>query len=98
MKSNIGGLWSMPSDGGEERPVVERVYHRAFVVAETGVYFRATLNSIAFRDFATNKTKTIYTTDKLHGLGLSVSEDGRWMLLTQLDNQESDLMLVEHFR
>ena len=98
MKSQISGLWSMPSDGGEERQVVESVYHRAFVVTETGVYFRATPSSIAFRNFATNKTQSIYTTDKLGGLGLSVSADGRWMLYTHLDNEESDLMLVENFR
>jgi Tol biopolymer transport system component len=98
MKSNISDLWSMPSTGGEERRVVESVYQRAFVVAENGVYFRATPNSIAFHNFATNKTKTIYTTDKLYGLGLSVSADGRWMLYTHLDSEDSDLMLVENFR
>jgi hypothetical protein len=96
-KSEISSLWSMPSDGGEERRVVETVYNRAFVVAETGVYFVATPSSIAFRDFATNKTKTIYTAD-IWGLGLSVSTDGRWMLYTHRDNEDSDLMLVENFR
>jgi eukaryotic-like serine/threonine-protein kinase len=65
MKSHNSGLWSMPSDGGEERRVVEYVYHRAFVVIETGIYFRATPTSIAFRNFATNKTRTIFATDKL---------------------------------
>jgi eukaryotic-like serine/threonine-protein kinase len=98
VKSEISGLWSMPSDGGEERQVVETVYYRAFVVTEKGVYFKATPSSIAFRDFATNKTKTIYTTDKMRPLGLSVSADARWMLHTHLDTQESDLMLVENFR
>jgi Tol biopolymer transport system component len=96
MKSGISSLWSMPSEGGEERRVVETV--RAFVVAENGVYFKATPSSIGFRNFATNETKMIYTTDKLYGLGLSVSEDRRWMLYTHLDHEESDLMLVENFR
>jgi eukaryotic-like serine/threonine-protein kinase len=98
MKSATRDLWSMPSGGGEERRFVELVYDRAFSVAENGVYFKAMPSSIAFVNFATNKTKTIYTTDKLYGLGLSISADGRWILCSQLDNQESDLMLVEHFR
>jgi Tol biopolymer transport system component len=97
-KSEISSLWSMPSDGGQERRVVETVHNRSFVIPETGVYFIATPSSMAFHDFATNKTRTIYTTDKIWRGGLSVSADGRWMLYTHLDSEDSDLMLVENFR
>jgi hypothetical protein len=31
-------------------------------------------------------------------IGLSISPDERWMLVTLVDRNESDLMMVEHFR
>jgi hypothetical protein len=93
----------MPTEGGEESQVLESVYARAFEVVKEGIYFIPRPNSegryaIQFFDFGTGKAKPIAMIEKPAFSNLSVSPDGRWILYTQLDQLDSDLMLVENFR
>ena len=97
-------VWKVPVEGGEETEVFESLssYNNMAVVHE-GIYFIPTQraskgSSIQFFSFATGKIEPIATLEKTEGGGLAVSPDGRWMLYGQIDQQGSDLMLVENFR
>ena len=101
-------LWKVPVGGGEETRVLESVYRRNFSVTLQGIYFiqapdrdypdRSYL--LRFFDFASERVKTITSlpTSVASWGGISVSPDGRFMLYTQVDQFQSDLMLVENFR
>jgi Tol biopolymer transport system component len=54
-------------------------------------------DSISYFDFKTKQTRTVLALDKRFFRGLSVSPDGRWILYSQLDEENSDIMLVDHF-
>ncbi len=104
----VPGIWKMPIAGGEATLVLDQ--HGAGVwrhweVTEAGIYFateeqpKQTL--IEFFSFATRQVTLIATMPK--GLdrstpGLSVSPDGRWLIWSQLDQQGSDILLLENFR
>jgi len=56
---------------------------------------------IEFFNPATGKTTPVATTEKVLARwipSLTVSPDGKYMLYTQIDQQGSDLMLMENFR
>ena len=97
-------LWKISVDGGDETQVLESlVSWDGFVVVDAGIYFiptpaaGAASSSINFLSFATGKIRSVATTDRPAD-GLTVSPDGRWILYTQLDQDVSELMLVENFR
>ena len=54
-------------------------------------------HTISFYDFSTQKTRAIFKTDRdLHD-GISISPDGRYLLFSQLDENDSNIMLVSNF-
>ncbi len=102
-------LWKVPVGGGEETQVLESVLaFLNFSVTPQGIYFiqppatdepgRSFL--IRFFDFATGRATTIHSLPPgvRAYFGLTVSPDGRSILYTQVDQSQSDLMLVENFR
>ena len=98
------GLWRVPAEGGEEVKVLDRVRQGAWAVWERGVYFVSPESrprpSIELYDFATGRTARVGTIEKeLYGSGpnLATTADGCWILYVQLDQTESDIMLVENF-
>ncbi len=96
-------LWKIPRDGGDETQVLESVDARAFAPVEEGIYFIPGADSasryfIQFFNFATKKIRSITTIKKPIDLYLSVSPDGGWILYSQIDQMDSDLMLVENFQ
>jgi Tol biopolymer transport system component len=54
--------------------------------------------SIQFLSLRTTKGKTVASMSGRPGEALSVSPDGRSLLFTELDEANSDLMLLENFR
>jgi hypothetical protein len=99
----------LPVSGGEETLVLN--HHSAgqwryWAVKEQGIYF-ATAETpehplLEFFSFATNKVTPLATLEKKISYfgfaGLDVSSDGRWLILQQLDQEGSDIMLMENFR
>ena len=69
-------------------------------VGPSGIYFRplSAPRTVCFFDFATRKTREVFKTDRDFGDGLSVSSDGRYILHSQLDENNSSIMLVNNFR
>jgi Tol biopolymer transport system component len=97
-------VWKVPVGGGEETEVFESLSaYTNMAIVNNGIYFIPTQSaskgsSIQFFSFPTGKIKPIATIERTAGFGLAVSPDGRWILYTQVDQQGSDLMLVENFR
>jgi eukaryotic-like serine/threonine-protein kinase len=103
--SNATSLWRTPVAGGEEVQVLEQVFQARWAVVEQGIYFinlkAPPQAAIEFFSFATGRTVRIATLKKeiqFWTAGFSVSPDGRWILLVQADQSESDIMLMENFR
>src|SRR5262245_36820621 len=98
------GLWRIPVDGGQEIEVLPGISDwSTFAPVDRGIYFIPRREptapaSIQFLSFADGRIKTIFQIAKPVFVGLTVSPDGQSLLYTQLDQEGSDLMLVEHFR
>jgi len=89
--------------GGEESQVLSSVVYCAFCVVNEGIYFipepgAERKSSIQFLSFATGKVTTVAPMSGPPSEGLSISPDGRSLLFSQVDEEGSDLMLVENFR
>jgi len=102
------GIWRVPVGGGEESLVVD--YHQAglwryWAVTDKGIYF-ATAETpshplIEFFNFDTRKITTIAKLNKplfKTDPGLAVSPDEKSLLVVQIDQKGSDIMLMENFR
>jgi Tol biopolymer transport system component len=108
-KGYTDGLWTVPSTGGEERPVPELAeagYWRSWTMTADSIYFVAHTGSapprpLKFFSFATRRVTQIGTVEKdpLRWVpGLAISPDGRWLLYAQIERDTSNIMLVENFR
>jgi serine/threonine protein kinase/Tol biopolymer transport system component len=103
-----GGLWSMPVEGGEGTMVLENVLPGLWALAENGIYYL----DVAGRspDGAAPLMWFSFATHKLVQVGavrrpiipatptVSVTSDGRRIAWSQIDRQQSELMLIENFR
>jgi dipeptidyl aminopeptidase/acylaminoacyl peptidase len=97
-----GGVWRVPTQGGEETRVLESFFNDNFAVVDQGIYFHpqcGTVDNPVF-EFRYRKDQP----DCRHryaraGLRLlRFSPDGRWLLYAQWESKRNDLMLVKNFR
>ena len=102
------GIWRVPIAGGDETLVVD--HHQAglwryWAVTNKGIYFATAETAshpvIEFLNFETGKiittaqlNKPLFKTDP----GLAVSPDEKSLLIVQIDQKGSDIMLMENFR
>jgi len=97
-------LWRVPVGGGPEEKVLEEVWYLEFDITEDGIYFvprheaASSEGAIHFYDFETRSAKPIAKIGKPAGTHVSVSPDEQFLLYTQTDLADADLMLVENFR
>lgn len=91
------GLFRMPAQGGDETQVLDGPVG-GFGVTSKGVYFQPNPRAIQFLDPLTGKVSTIAALDKPGPSTLSVSPDDRYVVWSQRDRINSDLMLVDGFR
>ncbi|HSE31047.1 MAG TPA: protein kinase [Pyrinomonadaceae bacterium] len=105
--SDWTGAWRIPVAGGNE----ERVFDQGttgmmFITPEGVCFFDPTLAAapaVKFFNFASRQVTTLVTLDpaKIYaplGSKLAVSPDGQWVLYSQLDQNDLEIMLVENFR
>jgi Tol biopolymer transport system component/DNA-binding winged helix-turn-helix (wHTH) protein len=104
----VPGIWRVPVGGGDESPVVEQ--HRAgmwryWAVTEQGIYFAtaeiASHPSIEFFSFTTGKISQVAKLDaplSKTDPGLAVAPDGQWLLVVQMDQSGSDIVMAHDFR
>jgi len=76
---------------------LDAVTSDGFAVSGDGIYFVWQAH-MQFLDFSTGMSKKILKIGKPSGLGVAVSPDDHWLLLTERNEGSSDLMLVENFR
>ena len=100
-------LWSVRTDGTAERQVEDMppsMYGDAWTPFRSGIYFMGYANgksAIEYLDLETRKVRLLYLMEKDRPDwigGLPVSGDGKWLLFPQVDEQSSDLMMIENWR
>lgn len=90
-----------PGGKPEEVPGMPKISDETqWTLVPEGIYFspQDSPRSICFYDFATRQTRQIFIVEKDLAAGMSVSPDRRYMLYSQIDGGNADIMLVEHFR
>ena len=98
------GLWSMPASGGSEAPVLPSNWGgHCWALAETGVYFispdtRSSPVPLLFFSFGTRRVSEIGRIAQPGVEGLSISPDEHWIIWTQVDRSEADLVMLENFQ
>ncbi|MGH9938211.1 MAG: protein kinase domain-containing protein, partial [Blastocatellia bacterium] len=103
-RSHDSTLWRQPAAGGEETLAFNSnrvVYMRNWALVNQGVYFASSESVIEFFNLGAGKATPVTTSEKrlTRGVpGLSVSPDRKWMLYAQVEQQGSDIMLMENFR
>jgi len=70
-----------------------------WTITSGGIYFVPAdePKSLHYFDLKTKRVRQVFEVDKVFGRGLSVSPDGRWILYSQMDEGNSDIMLYKRF-
>jgi Tol biopolymer transport system component len=110
-KSPTGpGLWRMPVQGGLEEPVLESLsggFFGYWELSSNGVYYldrrevegegvKYSLRLLALNP--RSDTLVMPMPRRPYNAGLSLSPDGKYLLYTQVDQSDTDIILVNHFR
>lgn len=97
-------LMMMPLDRPGAKPqaipeMPEILNATMFTVVGDGIYFAPLENprAIWFYEFGSRKTREILHGNKYISDGISVSPDGRYLLYSQVDEQDADIQLVNNF-
>ena len=106
IENNDVAIWSTPLNGGEEGSLTGIPKFNAaesWTATAHGIYYTSSSSrppAVNFYDFATSSAKRLLTLPRppTPGGGASVSPDGRWLLYTNTDDAQSDIMVAEHFR
>lgn len=99
-----GAIWSMPISGGSAVRIVDGLsYETNFAVTADGIYYLAAVEgarrcTVYFWDFRTRQANVVLTIEKPWAPGLSISPDGRSLLITVVDQEGSDLVMIERTR
>lgn len=99
------GLWKVSPDGGDEILVLDAVREGFWSVAEDGIYFvnfgtAERSRSIEYYSFSTGRSQVIYRADAdaTHTIpGFAVSRNGRSLLISLLENQSSEITVIDPF-
>jgi Tol biopolymer transport system component len=97
-------LWTTPVSGGPQVPLenMPRLrYEDSWAATTTGIYYTdsssmpVVLNFYEFATHATHRVMILKQTPVLFGAaGIAVSPDGRWLLYTQAEDDQSELLLA----
>jgi Tol biopolymer transport system component len=74
-------------------------YEHRWDVAPNGIYYipQSAPRALFFYRFATKRTHEIFKSDRELAEGISVSPDGSYLLYSQVDENNSNIMLVSNF-
>jgi Tol biopolymer transport system component len=93
---------ALPAQPGTESKVDGMPPVRAaelWTLFREGIYFvpDEAPRSLRYFDSATRQVRPIFELDRDFYDGLSVSPDGRWIIYSQVGDENSDIMIVDHF-
>jgi Tol biopolymer transport system component/DNA-binding winged helix-turn-helix (wHTH) protein len=101
-------IWRMPLAGGQESPLSPRIHVEhwsGWTVTDKGIYFLGEEESsphpvLKFFDFSSHRIVDVANLKKPvpWRSWISASADGKFLLYPQLDQEESNIMLLENFR
>jgi eukaryotic-like serine/threonine-protein kinase len=98
-------IWRVPVEGGEENKILDSATTTyMWAVGKKKIYFFATPDQEGHSDLMTvdpetGETWKILTVERaLYSMNIEVSPDERSILYSQIDEETSDLMLVENFK
>ncbi len=71
-----------------------------WTIDANGIYFvpQDNLRSLRFYDFETKKTRELFRAERNFGEGITISPDGRYLLFSRIDANNSDIMVARGFR
>jgi eukaryotic-like serine/threonine-protein kinase len=100
------GIWSIPADGGPETKVIDKGSLNSWTITPLGIYFLDNAAdprpAILFYDFASRRLRQVATLPYEQNIrpvqNIAVSRDGAWLIFSQQDQINSDLILVENLR
>jgi Tol biopolymer transport system component/DNA-binding winged helix-turn-helix (wHTH) protein len=97
-------LWMKPASGGAEQRLdgmPKLRYNDAWAATTAGIYYTDSSSrpiSVNFYELASRTTRRLMTLKQTPvpgaGPGIAVSPDGRWLLYTQVDDEQSEIMLA----
>src|ERR1700675_3045950 len=90
-----------PGATPQQVPEMPKIFNDVqWALVPEGIYFSPQYNprSICFYDFASQPTREIFRGEKDLSEGMSISPDRRYLLYSQIDESNSDIMLVNNFR
>ena len=92
-------LRALPGTAFEVDGLPHLLSETAWTPTAGGIYFvpADSPRSLRYFDFATKQIRPVFEADTDFNSGLSVSSDGRWILYSQDDKANGDIMLVDHF-
>ena len=102
-------LWRVPVQGGREESVLDGLsYMYNFAVGQKRIYFVGVHGPVQFLSLgpsarvflesyepATGKRTRLYQLEKPFWFGVALSPDERWLAYSVIDEQDTDLMVVE---
>ena len=104
-RENEKGIWRVPAEGGGEERVLEDGMPNDWTLSATGIYLlRRDSSRLEFYPFGAERPTRSLEFPRGVRFGsrrsrqMALSPDGRWILYTQADRVESDLVLMENFR
>lgn len=69
------------------------------VVVQDGIFFLSEDDvTLSYFDFASKHVKQLLKMKEPGNVALAVSPDKHWLLFAKIEQQDSDIMLVQHFR
>jgi Tol biopolymer transport system component len=102
--SDLGNLMRIPVNGGDAVKVLGGIRGDLWSLTRKGVFFVTKDNNqdairlFQFEDGKEMVAGILTFRISTYGGGMSVSEDGRWLLTNQTKRRDTDLMLIENFR
>jgi eukaryotic-like serine/threonine-protein kinase len=109
-KPSPSGIWRVPLSGGNESEVVKGpveptdwaltrrgIYYGTWTVADQASFHLREFN-VQYLEFSSGRVTSLFRRGGANNWFLNVSPDEKWILFGEAPKQQSELMLMEHFR